>query len=124
MPLVNLFCVGAMEQAAGALRDPAVCAKIREFIAEEGGITPLVELLKSDNIKVVRHAAGALANMSMNINNKTRIVQDGALPRFIALLRSQDEQVQELAAVALRNHSVSSDNELKAAWISVVESAH
>ena len=87
-------------------------------MAEEGVLTPLVELLRSPSVRVVRHAVGAVANLSMSARNKARIVQDGGLPRLIALLRSGDGQVQELAAVALRNLSVSADAEVKVVQVS------
>jgi hypothetical protein len=42
--------------AAGALRNLAVNPKLRDQIADEGAITPLVDLLKLPNLRVVKHA--------------------------------------------------------------------
>jgi len=41
-------------------------------IVQEGGMRPLVALLRSSNDKVQRQAAGALANLSVHPKNKVK----------------------------------------------------
>ncbi|URE42097.1 BTB/POZ domain [Musa troglodytarum] len=60
----------------------------------EGGIPPLVELLKSTDAKVQRAAAGALRTLSFkNYSNKNQIVDCNALPTLILMLRSEDAAI-------------------------------
>ena len=72
-------------QAAGCVRNLSVHPQNEFKIVQEGGIKPLVDLLRSPNYKVVEQAAVALRNLSVNDANKVYFGTDGALPPLIAV---------------------------------------
>uniref|UniRef100_A0A804KR94 Uncharacterized protein n=1 Tax=Musa acuminata subsp. malaccensis TaxID=214687 RepID=A0A804KR94_MUSAM len=69
-------------------------SNIKTSVRIEGGIPPLVELLKSTDAKVQRAAAGALRTLSFkNYSNKNQIVDCNALPTLILMLQSEDAAI-------------------------------
>ncbi|PWA58123.1 ARM REPEAT PROTEIN INTERACTING WITH ABF2 [Artemisia annua] len=75
----------------------------------EGGIPPLVELLKSNDAKVQRIAARALCILiSTNYENKTQIVDHYALPALAVMLESEDTSIQYEAVTVIGNLANSS----------------
>jgi hypothetical protein len=60
---------------------------------QDGGLRPLIALLRSANEKVVRQAAGALANVTVNPKNKIKLVQASGLGPLVALLKHADDKV-------------------------------
>ena len=83
----------------------SVSNPIGKRAVKDGAVPPLVELLKSKDMKVLEQSAGTLRNLSAATENRPTLVQEGALPLLIDLLSSPDEKVQEQAGVALRNLS-------------------
>jgi hypothetical protein len=59
-------------------------------VRADGGISPLVRLLNSWDLKVQRAAAGALRTLAFkNDDNKRQIVECGALPLLIQVRATQ-----------------------------------
>ena len=60
------------EQAAGALRNFAVNPANKGRIVDEGGMLPLVALLRSSDKRVQEQAAGAIRNLATDDNIKVK----------------------------------------------------
>lgn len=54
----------------------------------EGGMPPLISLIRSLEDRVQEQAAVILRNLSVNIQSKVRIVKEGGLPPLVDLLTS------------------------------------
>ncbi|XP_076923258.1 ARM REPEAT PROTEIN INTERACTING WITH ABF2-like [Bidens hawaiensis] len=79
-------------------------SNIKTLVRVEGGIPPLVELLKSSDKKVQRSAAGALRTLAFkNDENKTQIVSCNALPTLVLMLQSEDVSIHYEAVGAVGN---------------------
>ncbi|XP_065034862.1 ARM REPEAT PROTEIN INTERACTING WITH ABF2-like isoform X2 [Musa acuminata AAA Group] len=86
-------------------------SNIKTSVRIEGGIPPLVELLKSTDAKVQRAAAGALRTLSFkNYSNKNQIVDCNALPTLILMLQSEDAAIHYEAVGVIGNLVHSSPN--------------
>ncbi|RVW54928.1 ARM repeat protein interacting with ABF2 [Vitis vinifera] len=86
-------------------------SNIKTRVRIEGGIPPLVELLKFIDTKVQRAAAGALRTLAFkNDENKNQIVECNALPMLILMLRSEDTGVHYEAIGVIGNLVHSSPN--------------
>ncbi|KAJ4955125.1 hypothetical protein NE237_011908 [Protea cynaroides] len=84
---------------------------IKTRVRIEGGIPPLVELLKFTDTKVQRAAAGALRTLAFkNDENKNEIVECNALPTLILMLRSEDAAIHYEAVGVIGNLVHSSPN--------------
>ncbi|KAJ6351203.1 hypothetical protein OIU78_007186 [Salix suchowensis] len=79
-------------------------SSIKTRVRMEGGIPPLVELLKFTDTKVQRAAAGALRTLAFkNDENKNQIVECNALPTLILMLRSDDAAIHYEAVGVIGN---------------------
>ncbi|KAJ6318587.1 hypothetical protein OIU76_014024 [Salix suchowensis] len=79
-------------------------SSIKSRVRMEGGIPPLVELLKFTDTKVQRAAAGALRTLAFkNDENKNQIVECNALPTLILMLRSDDAAIHYEAVGVIGN---------------------
>uniref|UniRef100_F6HQ83 BTB domain-containing protein n=1 Tax=Vitis vinifera TaxID=29760 RepID=F6HQ83_VITVI len=86
-------------------------SNIKTRVRIEGGIPPLVELLKFIDTKVQKAAAGALRTLAFkNDENKNQIVECNALPMLILMLRSEDTGVHYEAIGVIGNLVHSSPN--------------
>ncbi|KAJ6911023.1 hypothetical protein NC652_021613 [Populus alba x Populus x berolinensis] len=86
-------------------------SNIKTRVRMEGGIPPLVELLKFTDTKVQRAAAGALRTLAFkNDENKNQIVECYALPTLILMLRSDDAAIHYEAVGVIGNLVHSSPN--------------
>ncbi len=83
---------GATRRAADAITNLAhENVAIKSAVRAEGGIPPLVHLLRCKESKVQRAAAGALRTLAFkNDENKNLIVEQESLPILIQMLRSED----------------------------------
>ena len=63
-------------------------------ICKEGGLTPLIKMLSSDNSKVQRQAARALSNLALNDDSMDQIVAEGGLPPLIKMAKSPKLEAQ------------------------------
>ncbi len=70
---------------------------------EEGGIPPLLALLRYNNEAFQRQDTVTLRNLSVHEDNKIKIVQEGGIVPLIGLLRSPDKLIQQHIACILRN---------------------
>jgi hypothetical protein len=70
---------------------------------EEGGIPPLLALLRYNNEAFQRQGTVTLRNLSVHEENKIKIVQEGGIVLLIGLLRSPDKLIQQHSAGILRN---------------------
>ncbi|KAF6135107.1 hypothetical protein GIB67_040418 [Kingdonia uniflora] len=86
-------------------------SSIKTRVRIEGGIPPLVELLKFPDTKVQRAAAGALRTLAFkNDENKNQIVECNALPTLILMLRSEETPIHYEAVGVIGNLVHSSPN--------------
>lgn len=77
-------------------------------VRADGGISPLVRLLNSWDLKVQRAAAGALRTLAFkNDDNKRQIVECGALPLLIQVRRQGEaaSATRQCADAAARAHA-------------------
>lgn len=100
--------------AAGELRLLAKRnADNRVYIAEEGAIPLLVELLSSSDPRTQEHAVTALLNLSINEINKGTIVNAGAIHDIVDVLKIGSMEARENAAATLFSLSVIDENKVK-----------
>ena len=97
----------AQKWAAGAI---AALSEGNEFnqmaVAEDGGIAPLVELLKNrEQPGPHENAIRALWHLSYTADNQLSIARDGSLPPLVTNLSSESDQSKEYAAAALESLS-------------------
>lgn len=68
-----------------------------------GGLTPLIEQMKSPNVEVQCNAVGCITNLATHEDNKAKIARSGALGPLTRLAKSKDMRVQRNATGALLN---------------------
>ena len=68
-------------------------------IVQEGGLEPLTQLMRSDDIEILREVAAALANLSLSDENKYEVAKSGAIAPLIT--HAQSEDMLEVITVAL-----------------------
>ncbi|KHN41479.1 U-box domain-containing protein 15 [Glycine soja] len=73
----------------------------RVFVAEHGGIPPLVQLLCYPDSKIQEHAVTTLLNLSIDEGNKSLISTKGVIPTIIEVLENGSYVAKENSAVAL-----------------------
>ncbi|XP_047941932.1 ARM REPEAT PROTEIN INTERACTING WITH ABF2-like isoform X2 [Salvia hispanica] len=103
---------GVIRRAADAITNLAhENSSIKIRVRIEGGIPPIVELLKFADSKVQRAAAGALRTLAFkNDENKNQILECNALPTLILMLRSDDTAIHYEAVGVIGNLVHSSPN--------------
>jgi hypothetical protein len=81
-------------------------------IREEGGIKPLIELVKNGTDGGKEKAASALVNLSYNNDeNEVKIAKEGGIIALLNLIDNGTSEAKESAAIALYNLSANnSDN--------------
>jgi vacuolar protein 8 len=79
------------------------------MITEEGGIAPLITLLKDKHAALKENATKALSHLATNEDNKTAIAKAGGIGPLVTLLTEGNETTQQFTAAALqslaRDHS-------------------
>ncbi|KAL8548327.1 hypothetical protein ACS0TY_007596 [Phlomoides rotata] len=105
---------GLIRRAADAITSLAhENSSIKTCVRVEGGIPPLVELLRFVDTKVQIAAAGAIRTLAFkNGENKKQIVECNALPILISMLRSEDVAVH-FEAVGVIGNLVHSSPDIK-----------
>ncbi|KAH1042914.1 hypothetical protein GYH30_024985 [Glycine max] len=73
----------------------------RVFVAEHGGIPPLVQLLCYPDSKIQEHAVTTLLNLSIDEGNKSLISTKGVIPTIIEVLENGSCVAKENSAAAL-----------------------
>lgn len=97
---------GLQSEAAKAIANLSVNAKVAKAVAEEGGINILADLAKSMNKLVAEEAAGGLWNLSVGEEHKGAIARAGGIKALVDLIfkwPSGGDGVLERAAGALAN---------------------
>ncbi|KAF6149917.1 hypothetical protein GIB67_008638 [Kingdonia uniflora] len=97
---------GLQSEAAKAIANLSVNAKVAKAVAEEGGINILANLAKSMNRLVAEEAAGGLWNLSVGEEHKGAIAEAGGVTALVDLIfkwPSGGDGVLERAAGALAN---------------------
>ncbi|KAK1273273.1 Protein ARABIDILLO 1 [Acorus gramineus] len=97
---------GIQSEAAKAIANLSVNAKVAKTVAEEGGIGILADLAKSMNRLVAEEVAGGLWNLSVGEEHKGAIAEAGGVKALVDLIfkwPSGGEGVLERAAGALAN---------------------
>uniref|UniRef100_A0A7N0SYL5 BTB domain-containing protein n=1 Tax=Kalanchoe fedtschenkoi TaxID=63787 RepID=A0A7N0SYL5_KALFE len=104
--------ISVIRRAADAITNLAhENSSIKTRVRMEGGIPPLVELLRYSDSKVKRAAAGALRTLAFkNDENKNQIVECNALPALILMVRSTDPAIHYEAVGVIGNLVHSSPN--------------
>ena len=88
----------AKRNAALALAQMAYHAEAGCEIAEEGGISPLVEWLIDPNEGPAEVAANALANIAFeNADTQSQIAEEGAVPPLVAMISAWAEAMEAAA---------------------------
>lgn len=110
------------KMAAGALATLAKENPVNQvMITEEGGIAPLVELLKGKALPI-ENATKALWHLAAMQDNQTAIARAGGIVPLVALLASSSELTQQYASAALeslvRDHT---DNQIALAKAGAIE---
>ncbi|XP_077244984.1 protein ARABIDILLO 1-like [Tasmannia lanceolata] len=97
---------GVQSEAAKAIANLSVNAKVAKAVAEEGGISILANLARSMNRLVAEEAAGGLWNLSVGQEHKGAIADVGGVKALVDLIfkwPSGGDGVLERAAGALAN---------------------
>nr|DAD18407.1 TPA_asm: hypothetical protein HUJ06_019870 [Nelumbo nucifera] len=97
---------GLQSEAAKAIANLSVNAKVAKTVAEEGGINILADLARSMNRLVAEEAAGGLWNLSVGEEHKGAIAEAGGVKALVDLIfkwPSGGDGVLERAAGALAN---------------------
>ncbi|XP_051132581.1 protein ARABIDILLO 1-like [Andrographis paniculata] len=99
---------GLQSEAAKAIANLSVNAKVAKAVADEGGIDILTNLARSVNRLVAEEAAGGLWNLSVGEEHKGAIAKSGGVKALVELIfkwsrTSGGEGVLERAAGALAN---------------------
>ncbi|PIA28714.1 hypothetical protein AQUCO_06700022v1 [Aquilegia coerulea] len=97
---------GLQSEAAKAIANLSVNAKVAKAVAEEGGINILADLARSMNRLVAEEAAGGLWNLSVGEEHKGTIAEAGGIKALVDLIfkwPSGGDGVLERAAGALAN---------------------
>eukprot|EP01018_Ginkgo_biloba_P024928 Gb_24091 [translate_table: standard] len=93
----------------------------KSLIVEEGGIEPIVEVLRKGSMAARENAAAALFSLSAVDENKVRIgASDNAIPGLVDLLREGSSGGKKDAASALFNLCICSANRAKCVKAGVV----
>ncbi|KAG1354394.1 Protein ARABIDILLO 1 [Cocos nucifera] len=97
---------GLQSEAAKAIANLSVNAKVAKAVADEGGISILADLARSMNRLVAEEAAGGLWNLSVGEEHKAAIAEAGGVKALVDLIfkwPSGIDGVLERAAGALAN---------------------
>ena len=90
--------------AAGTLATLAKNNVINQIcIADEGGVAPLVHLIKSEHTATFEQATNALWHLAANEDNQTQIAQAGGLAPLVGLLTTENATTQQYATAALES---------------------
>ncbi|XVF00768.1 hypothetical protein REPUB_Repub04eG0029800 [Reevesia pubescens] len=84
----------------------------RIFIANNGGIPRLVQLLSYPDSKIQEHTVTALLNLSIDETNKRLIAREGAIPAIIEILQNGTDEARENSAAALFSLSMLNENKV------------
>ncbi|ESQ44043.1 hypothetical protein EUTSA_v10005776mg [Eutrema salsugineum] len=106
LKLATSWREGLQSEAAKAIANLSVNAKVAKAVAEEGGINVLAGLAKSMNRLVAEEAAGGLWNLSVGEEHKNAIAQAGGVNALVELIfrwPNGCDGVLERAAGALAN---------------------
>jgi len=106
LELAKSWREGLQSEAAKAIANLSVNAKVAKAVAEEGGISVLADLAKSMNRLVAEEAAGGLWNLSVGEEHKNAIAQAGGVNALVDLIFRWPhgcDGVLERAAGALAN---------------------
>ncbi|CAH2063396.1 unnamed protein product [Thlaspi arvense] len=106
LKLAKSWREGLQSEAAKAIANLSVNAKVAKAVAEEGGIKVLAGLAKSMNRLVAEEAAGGLWNLSVGEEHKNAIADAGGVNALVQLIfrwPSGCDGVLERAAGALAN---------------------
>ena len=75
--------------------------KNRIFIANNGGIPRIVQMLSYPDSKIQEHTVTALLNLSIDETNKRLIAKEWALPAINEILQNGIDEARENSAAAL-----------------------
>ncbi|XP_010512352.1 PREDICTED: protein ARABIDILLO 2-like [Camelina sativa] len=106
LELAKSWREGLQSEAAKAIANLSVNAKVAKAVADEGGISVLAGLAKSMNRLVAEEAAGGLWNLSVGEEHKNAIAQAGGVNALVDLIfrwPTGCDGVLERAAGALAN---------------------
>ncbi|MBA0607697.1 hypothetical protein Godav_019964 [Gossypium davidsonii] len=84
----------------------------RIFIANDGGIPHLVQLLSYPDSNIQEHTVTALLNLSIDETNKRLIAREGAIPAIIEILQNGTDEARENSAAALFSLSMLDENKV------------
>ncbi|XWS67626.1 hypothetical protein CRYUN_Cryun04dG0021800 [Craigia yunnanensis] len=84
----------------------------RIFIANNGGIPRIVQLLSYPDSKIQEHTVTALLNLSIDETNKRLIAREGAIPAMIEILQNGTDEARENSAAALFSLSMLDENKV------------
>ena len=98
----RIIDVGVQTAAAAALSDLAKGDEdMQDTIIQEGGVTPLLSLMRTGSPIAQEHAARAIWALSATTDNQDIIVANDAIPDLVGLIRDGSTAAQEVGAAVL-----------------------
>ena len=96
--------VGVQTAAAAALSDLARGDEdMQDSIIEEGGVAPLLALVRGGSPEAQEHAAGAIWALAASTDNQDILVENGCIPELVTLIRDGSTAAQEVGAAVLKD---------------------
>jgi len=88
-----------------------VSTDVKMKAVQEGALEPLVRLLTSEDVEILREVCAALNNLSLGDENKYEIAKSSATVALVAHMQSEDLAVAAQAAGCLANLAELRDNQ-------------
>ena len=98
----KIIDVGVQTAAAAALSDLAKGDEdMQDAIIADGGVTPLLALVRSGSPEAQEHAARAIYHIATSPENQDVIVENGSIPELVVLIRDGSTAAQEVGAAVI-----------------------
>ena len=98
----KIIDVGVQTAAASALSDLAKGDEdMQDAIIQQGGVPPLLSLVRSGGAQAQEHAARAIWHLATSTDNQDIIVENGSIPELVVLIREGSTAAQEVGAAVL-----------------------
>ena len=106
------------------MRGLAVTEPNRVKIVQEGGLEPLIKLLRvreEEDVALLREASAALCNLSLSEQNKYETAKAGSVAPLLLHAQAEDQELAFQACAALANLAEIQENQLRVASQNGVE---
>jgi len=89
--------------ATAALRGLSATGKCKLKIVQEGGLEPLLRLLLSKDVFLLREVTACLCNLSLGDENKIELANSGVVTPMISLMQHEDMEISSCCCCCLAN---------------------